>query len=71
MTKALVTIEIDIDIPVYRSSNLGESSNPSHPGIKFLENEKRNYIWDEVYKWINNKNEFLKIVKVSLTKVDE
>ena len=68
MTKALVIIEVDIDTPVHRDSGAGESSNPSHPGIRFLEDEKRNYIWDEVHKWINDKNEFVQIVKVSLNK---
>jgi hypothetical protein len=68
MTKALVTIEVDIDTPVHRDSGAGESSNPSHPGRRFLEDEKRNYIWDEVHKWVENKNEFSKIVKVQLVK---
>ena len=68
MTKALVTIEVDIETPVHRDSGAGESSNPSHPGIRFLEDEKRNYIWDEVHNWVKDKNEFAKVLKVSLIK---
>ena len=47
MTKAFVTIEVDIDtygIPV--QTGLGESSNPSHPGQRRILEAKRDYIWD-------------------------
>ena len=47
MTKALITIEVDIDtygIPV--QTGLGENSNPSHPGQRHIQNSKRGYIWD-------------------------
>jgi hypothetical protein len=67
-TEAYVLIKVDIEMPQYRDSGAGENSNPSHPGIKFLENEKRNFIWDEVHKWIADKPEFIRIQKVSLTR---
>lgn len=67
-TKAYVLIAVDFETPIYHDSGLGETSNPSHPGIKFLENEKRNFIWDEVDKWIADKPEFIRVQRVSLTR---
>jgi hypothetical protein len=69
MTKALVTIEVDIDtygIPV--QTGLGESSNPNHPGQRHIQNSKRGYIWDVIYNLLKNKSEFVQIVKISLMK---
>lgn len=67
-TKAYVLIAVEFETPAFYDSGLGESSNPSHPGIQFLENEKRNFIWDEVHEWIADKPEFVRIQKVSLTR---
>ena len=68
MTKALVTIEVDIDMGRDRSSGLGESSNPDHHGIRFIEDEKRGEIRERVYGWLKNQNEFITVKKVSLIK---
>ena len=68
MTKALVIIEVDINTGHYRSSGLGESSHPNHPGIRFIEDEKRGEIWDRVHGWLQNQNEFITVKKVSLIK---
>ena len=69
MTKALVTIEVDIDtygFPV--QTGLGESSNPSHPGQNAIAEGKRERIWNVTYDLLKDKSEFVQIVKVSLTK---
>lgn len=68
MTKALVTIEVDIDTGRTRDSGLGENSNPDHHGVRFVEDEKRGEIWDRVHNWIQNQNEFVSVRKVTLTK---
>ena len=68
MTKALVTIEVDIDTGRDRSSGLGESSHPDHHGIRFIEDGKRGEIWACVYGWLKNQNEFITVKKVSLIK---
>jgi hypothetical protein len=68
MTKALVTIEVDIETGRTRDSGLGESSNPDHHGIRFVEDEKRGFIWDSVHDWLSNNPEFKTVVKVSLPK---
>ena len=67
-TKAYVLIAVDFETPRYRDSGQSEDTNPNHPGTQFLENEKRNFIWDEVAKWIADKPEFVRIQKVSLTR---
>ena len=69
MTKALVTIEVDIDthdIPV--QTGLGESSNPGHPPQRRIAEAKRDHIWDVTHDLLKDKSEFVRIVKVSLTK---
>jgi len=69
MTKALVTIEVDIDtwgFPV--QEGLGESSNPSHPGQRAITEGKRERIWDVTHNLLKDKSEFVKVVKVSLIK---
>lgn len=71
MTKALVTIEVDVDtsdIWELKDSHLGESSHPNHPSKRHIEQGKRNYIWDVTYEFLNGKSEFVKVVKVSLIK---
>lgn len=66
MTKALVTIEVDINTNGIYQSGLGESSNPNHPTKGWIENEKRGYIWDCVHSLLANSKGYTKIVKVSL-----
>jgi len=68
MTKALVTIEVDIETGRDRSSGLGESSNPDYHGIRFVEDGKREEIWDCVHSWLQNQNGFITVKKVSLPK---
>jgi hypothetical protein len=68
MTKALVTIEVDIETGRDSSAGLGESSNPDHHGIKFVEDKKRGEIWDCVHDWLQNQNGFITVKKVSLPK---
>ena len=68
MTKALVTIEVDIDMGRDRSSGLSESCHPDHHGIRFLEDGKRGDIWDGVHGWLQIQNEFITVKKVSLIK---
>lgn len=69
MTKALVTIEVDIDtwgFPV--QEGLGESSNPEHPSMRRINEGKRERIWDVTHDLLKDKLEFVKVVKVSLIK---
>lgn len=71
MTKALITIEVDVDtsgILELHNSGLGESSNPNHSGQRHIQEGKRNYIWDVIHDLLKDKSEFVQIVKVSLTK---
>jgi len=71
MTKALVTIEVDVDtsgILELHNSGLGESSNPNHPGQRHIQEGKRNYIWDITDQFLRGNSEFVKVVKVSLIK---
>ena len=70
MTKALVIIEVDIDtanFPV--QEGLGENSNPQHPPMRAIAEGKRERIWDVTYDLLKEKSEFVRIVKVSLSKV--
>ena len=69
MTKALVTIEVDVNtwgFPV--QEGLGESSNPQHPPVRAIAEGKREHIWDVTYDLLKDKSEFVKVVKVSLIK---
>ncbi len=69
MTKALVTIEVDVDtrhFPV--QEGLGESSNPRHMPVRAIAEGKRERIWDVTYNLLKDKSEFVKVVKVSLIK---
>ena len=68
-TKALVTIEVDVDtwgIPV--QEGLGESCNPNHPPRRRIDEGKREHIWDVTHNLLKDKSEFVKVVKVSLIK---
>ena len=72
MTKALVTIEVDIDtqhFPV--QEGLGESSNPQHPPMRAIAEGKRERIWDVTYDLLKDKSEFVKVVKVQLIKEEK
>jgi len=71
MTKALITIEVNFDVGRDRSSGLGVSSNPDYHGIRFIEQEKRDFIWDETAKWFQSKREFVQIKKVSLIREEK
>lgn len=69
MTKALVIIEVDIDtahFPV--QEGLGENSNPQHPPMRAIAEGKRERIWDVTHDLLKEKSEFVRIVKVSLSK---
>ena len=69
MTRALVTIEVDIDTShVNTHRGLGESSNPNHPRIRWIQEESRGWIWDYMHSWLFGEPTFKKIVKVSLIK---
>lgn len=69
MARALVTIEVDIDTyHCISDASLGESSNPRRPGIRWIEEKSRGWIWDEVHKMLENKKEFIGVKKVSLMK---
>lgn len=68
MTKALVTIEIDIDTGSNINEGLGVSSVYSFPGIRHIEDEKRGEIWERVHDWLKDQNGFIGVTKVSLTK---
>jgi hypothetical protein len=65
MTKAIIVIEANIDTDHLYQMGLGESSNPQHPPISRVLTAKRDWIWDETHKLLN---ENYKIVRVSLRK---
>ena len=72
MTKALVTIEVDIDTVhtnIWRG--LGDSSNPTILGTRHKQDLQRGWIWDQVYSWIEYQPDFIRVTKVSLVKKDE
>ena len=69
MTKALITIEVDIDtrhFPV--QEGLGESSNPACPTRSRIIEGKRERIWDVVYGWISDEQGFVQIKEVRFPK---
>jgi len=69
MTKALVTIEVDIDtrhFPV--QEGLGDSSNPEHPPRSAVIEGKRERIWEVVYDWISTEQGFVQIKEVRFPK---
>jgi hypothetical protein len=69
MTKALVTIEVDIDtrhFPV--QEGLGESSNPQTPPRSRIVEAKRELIWDTAYGWVSDKQGFVQIKEVRFPK---
>ena len=68
MTKAFITIEVEIDTGTHIDAGLGESSNPAHPTKLAISDNKREAIWDKAFEWLNGKEGFIKIVKVSLLK---
>jgi len=69
MTRALVTIEVDIDTahwPVQTGS--GEASNPSHPPRSGVLEAKRGLIWDSVHDLLDGKPGFLGVRAVRIPK---
>jgi hypothetical protein len=69
MTKALVTIEVDVNtwgFPV--QEGLGESSSPQHLGKQRIDEGRREHIWDITHGLLKDKPEFVRVVKVSLIK---
>jgi len=68
MTKAFVTIEVDIDTNWVHQAGLCESSNPQEITKSHHNQLKRDGIWDRVDYWICNQKEFISVRKVSLIK---
>jgi len=69
MTRAFVTIEVDVDthhFPV--QTGLCEASNPSHPPQRRIAEGKREHIWEVIYNLLKDESDFVQIVKVSLPK---
>jgi len=69
MTKALVTIEVDIDthgFPV--QTGLGESSNPQTPPRSRVIEGKRDRIWEVVHDWVSDEQGFIQIKEVRFPK---
>jgi len=69
ITKALVTIEVEIDtthVPV--QTGLGESSNPQHVSKSSAAEAKRGFVWDTVYDWVSDKQGFIKVKEVRIPK---
>lgn len=69
MTKAFITIEVDVDTahhPV--QTGLGESSNPQTPPKSGVIEAKRGFIWDIAYGWLSDKHEFVQIKEVKFPK---
>jgi hypothetical protein len=68
MTKALVTIEVDINTDWIRQLGLGENSNPQHITKTHHSQLKRDAIWDCVDSWVCDQKEFINVQKVTLIK---
>jgi hypothetical protein len=69
MTKAYVTIAVDIDttnIPV--QTGLGESSNPQHVSKSRAAEAKREFIWEVVYDWVSGNEGFIQVKEVRIPK---
>ena len=69
MTKAFITIEVDIDtrhFPV--QEGLGESSNPEHPPRSAVIEGKRERIWEVAWEWLKDKEGFVQIKEVRFPK---
>jgi len=69
MTRAFITIEIDIDTthhPV--QTGLGESSNPQKPPRSRIIEAKRELIWDTACGWLSDKQGFIQIKEVRFPK---
>jgi len=69
MTKALITIEVDIDTTNHPVQNgLGESSNPQTPPRSRIVEAKRELVWDTVHSWVSDKQGFIQIKEVRFPK---
>jgi hypothetical protein len=69
MTRALVTIEVNIDTahwPV--DTGLGEASNPSHPPRSRVLEAKRGLIWDSVHDLLDGQPGFIGVRAVRIPK---
>lgn len=69
MTRALVTIEVDIDtrhFPV--QEGLGESSNPEKPPRSRIVEGKRDHIWGSVHDLLDGKPGFVGVRAVRIPK---
>ena len=69
MTKAYVTIAVDIDttnIPV--QTGLGESSNPQHVSRSHAVQAKRDHVWDVVHSWLWSKEGFIQVDDIRFPK---
>jgi len=69
MTKALVTIEVDIDTAhtnIWRG--LGDSSNPEILRTRHKQDLQRDWIWDQVHLWVKDQLDFVRVTKVSLVR---
>jgi hypothetical protein len=69
MTKAFITIEVDIDthhFPV--QTGLGDSSNPERPPRSRIIEGKRDFIWEVACEWLIDKQGFVQIKEVRFPK---
>jgi hypothetical protein len=69
MTKAFITIEVDIDttnFPV--QTGLGDSSNPERPPRSRVIEGKRDFIWEVSCEWLKDKQGFVQIKEVRFPK---
>jgi hypothetical protein len=69
MTKAFITIEVDIDttnFPV--QTGLGDSSNPERPPRSRVVEGKRDFIWEVSCEWLKDKQGFVQIKEVRFPK---
>ena len=65
ITKAFITIEVDIDTTNYPvQTGLGEASNPGNPSRSGVVEAKRGFIWDTAYEWLSDKEGFVQIKEV-------
>lgn len=69
MTKAFITIEVDVDTANYPvQTGLGEASNPQKPPRSRVVEAKREFIWETAYEWLSDKEGFVQIREVRFPK---
>jgi len=64
ITKAFITIEVDINTNYLVQTGLGEASNPQHPPRSGVVEARRGFIWDTAYEWLSDKEGFVQIKEV-------